>query len=61
MRGLADDSAAIGRTDFASETGPTKRSRPAHEVVRMLRRVVEQATEWKIPVFVMDLRCGWSI
>ena len=30
--------------------------REAHEVVWMLRRVVEQATEWQIPVFVMD--CG---
>ena len=26
----------------------------AQEVVWMLRRVVEQATEWEIPVFVMD-------
>ena len=28
--------------------------RQAHEVVFMLRRVVEQATEWQIPVFVVD-------
>ena len=28
--------------------------RQGHEVVWMLRRVVEQATEWQIPVFVMD-------
>ena len=28
--------------------------RQAHEVVFMLRRVVEQATEWQISVFVMD-------
>ena len=28
--------------------------RQAHEVVWMLRRMVEQATEWQIPVFVMD-------
>ena len=28
--------------------------RQAREVVWMLRRMVEQATEWKIPVFVMD-------
>ena len=26
----------------------------AHDVVWVLRRVVEQATEWQIPVFVMD-------
>ena len=30
------------------------RGRQAHEVVWMLRRMVEQATEWQIPVFVMD-------
>ena len=28
--------------------------RQAHEVVFILRRMVEQATEWQIPVFVMD-------
>ena len=28
--------------------------RQAHEVVCMLRRIVEQATEWQIPLFVMD-------
>ena len=28
--------------------------RQAHEVVWMLRRMVEQATEWQIPFFVMD-------
>ena len=28
--------------------------RQAHEVVWMLRRMVEQATEWQIPIFVMD-------
>ena len=29
-------------------------ARQAHEVVFMLRRVVEQATEWQLPVFVVD-------
>ena len=28
--------------------------RQAHEVVFILRRKVEQATEWQIPIFVMD-------
>ena len=28
--------------------------RQAHEVVWMLRRLVEQATKWQIPIFVMD-------
>ena len=28
--------------------------RQAHEMVFMLRRMVEQATEWPIPIFVMD-------
>ena len=28
--------------------------RQAHEVVFILRRMVEQATEWQIPIFVMD-------
>ena len=28
--------------------------RQAHEVVWMLRRMVEQATEWQIPIFAMD-------
>ena len=28
--------------------------RQAHEVVWMLRRMVEQATEWKIPIFVIN-------
>ena len=29
--------------------------RQAREVVWMLRRMIEQAFEWQIPVFVMDL------
>ena len=28
--------------------------RQAHEVVLLLRRMVEQATEWQIPIFVID-------
>ena len=32
----------------------TRNGRQAREVVWMLRRVVEQASEWQIPVFVMD-------
>ena len=28
--------------------------REAHEVVFILRRIVEQANEWRIPIFVMD-------
>ena len=28
--------------------------RQAHEVVWMLRRMIEQATEWQVPVFVID-------
>ena len=28
--------------------------REAHEVVWMLKRMIEQATEWQIPVFLMD-------
>ena len=28
--------------------------RQAHEVVFILRRIVEQANEWRIPIFVMD-------
>ena len=28
--------------------------RQAHEVVWILRRMIEQATDWQIPVFVMD-------
>ena len=35
--------------------------RQAHEVVWMLRRVVEQATEWQIPCLRDGLRCGSGV
>ena len=41
------------RTRYGPQYGHVP-CRQAHEVVFILRRMVEQANEWRIPIFVMD-------
>ena len=47
-------SAAVGGPGNPHQTQPTFPGRQAHEVVFILRRIVEQANEWQIPIFVLD-------
>ena len=49
--------ATVGGPDNPHQTQPTVchvTGLQAHEVVFILRRMVDQANEWRIPIFVMD-------